>query len=260
MTLLELAIEVAREAGALLLPRFAAPGSGVATKSSATDMVSDADHASEALIVARLRAARPEDAILGEETGERSGTSGLRWVVDPLAGTTNFLFGIPHWAVSIACEDADGVAVGVIYDAVRDECFAAARDAGATCNGRAISVTATGSLAQALITTGFGYRPAERRAAAEMLPLVLPNVRDIRRAGAASLDIAWVAAGRVDGYYETPMQWWDVAAGSLLVAEAGGVFGTVPSLTGEGIGYVAANRTLYPALRSLVESALSARA
>jgi myo-inositol-1(or 4)-monophosphatase len=260
MSVLELAIDVAREAGALLRDRFRTRATtGVGTKSSTTDMVSDADRASESLIVKRLMQARPGDAILGEETGQRPGTTGARWVVDPLDGTTNFLFGIPHWAVSIAFEDVTGVLAGVVYDAMRDECFAAARGEGATCNERPIACNQTDDVQRALVTTGFSYQPDQRGAAAKMLPIVLPRVRDIRRAGAATLDLAWVACGRVDAYYEGPMQWWDVAAGSLLVTEAGGVFDTLPPMP-DGVGYIAAGARLFQPLRSVVAEAFQARA
>lgn len=260
MDLLALATDVAREAGALLRTRFAAPGSGVGTKSSSTDMVSDADRASEDLIISAISRARPDDAILGEETGGRAGSSGLRWVIDPLDGTTNFLFGIPHWAVSIACEDSDGLMVGVVYDPMRAECFTAARGAGARLNDGPIAVTDAKDLQRALVSTGFSYRPEERAASASILPVVLPRVRDIRRAGAAALDLAWVACGRTDGYFETPVEWWDVAAGTVLVTEAGGIVGTLPSVGAGGIGYVAAGARLYPELRALVVGALAARA
>jgi len=252
--LLQLGCTLARAAGVLLLQRFAAPGTGVQTKSTATDMVSDADRAAEALILEGIRAARPRDAILGEESGEAAGNSGFRWVVDPLDGTTNFLYGIGQWAVSIACEDATGPLIGVVYDPVRDELFAAARDGGATKNGNPIAVSAKTDLSSALIATGFSYRPAERAASAALLPAVLPAVRDIRRAGAAALDLAWVACGRLDGYYESPIEWWDIAAGVLLVREAGGR--TAQDLVdGGGVGVVATAPEIFEPLRALVASA-----
>ena len=249
--LLRLAEDVARAAGALLLERFRAPAEGVTSKSSSTDMVSDADRAAEALIVDAVRRARPDDGILGEEGGESYGTSGIRWVVDPLDGTTNFLFGIPQWAVSIACEDEQGAGVGVVYAPVAGELFAAARGAGARCNGRPIAVRGTTQLTQALVATGFGYAAEARaRQARELVP-VLPAVRDIRRLGAASLDLAWVACGRFDAYFESPMERWDVAAGRLLVTEAGGRVADIP-FSGDGVGTLAAAPGVFDALAGLV--------
>lgn len=250
--LMDLAQSAARAAGSVLRDRFAEPRTGVGTKSSATDMVTDADRAAESVIVRGILAERPGDAILGEERGEADGSTGLRWVVDPLDGTTNFLFGVPQWAVSIACEDATGAILGVVYDPLRDELFAAARGRGATLNGEAIGVSGATDLSRALIATGFSYRADERAAAASILPELLTKVRDIRRAGAASLDLAWTAAGRVDGYYETPIEHWDVAAGTLLVREAGGRTDALPSVGPSGEGLVAAGPGIFAGLRELV--------
>jgi len=253
--LLGLAIKAARGAGALLADRFERPRTGIGTKSSGTDMVSDADRAAEALIVELIGARRPDDAILGEESGASGGGSGLRWVIDPLDGTTNFLFGIPQWAVSIACEDADGALAAVVYDPTRDELFAAARGEGATLNGRAIAVGGALDLARALIATGFAYQPPAREHAARMLVTILPRVRDVRRAGAAALDLAWTACGRLDGYYESPNEPWDVAAGVLLVREAGGL--TTSFKTPAGEGTIAAGPGIFEELASLVRAVAS---
>jgi len=256
--LLDLAVTAARAAGALLRGRCVEPRTGVGTKSSGTDMVSDADRAAEALIFSGIRDARPDDAILGEESGEAGGSTGLRWVVDPLDGTTNFLFGIPHWAVSIACEDGEGAILGVIYDALRDELFCARRGEGATLNDTPILASRKEDLGDALVATGFSYRPGEREMAARALGGIIARVRDVRRAGAASLDLAWVACGRLDGYYETPIEHWDVAAGTLLVTEAGGRTGSIPGIAGEGEGLVAAGSELFEGLRALVSKHLFA--
>ena len=186
-------------------------------------MVSDADRDAEAAIQEILLGERPDDGLLGEEGAHSDGgSSGRRWVVDPLDGTTNFLYGLPAWAVSVALEDADGGAVGAVHDPVRDELFTAARGEGARLNGEPIRVTEPDGLGAALVATGFGYDAERRRTQAERLVAVLPHVRDIRRAGAAALDLCWVAAGRLDGYYERGLQPWDWAAGSILVTEAGG--------------------------------------
>ena len=250
--LLEIAVDAARAAGARLLDRFGTGADGVGSKSSATDMVSDADREAEALIRARIRDARPHDAILGEERGEEPGTSGLRWVVDPLDGTTNYLFGIPQWCVSIACEDADGGIIGVVNDPVRDEIFTGIRGRRAYRNGRWMSVSAKDDLSDALIATGFSYQEEERAAAALILERVLPRVRDIRRAGSAALDLAWTAAGLFDGYYESPTHHWDWAAGVVLVRAAGGVVTDMPALGPSGPGKVASGSPLHDALRALV--------
>ena len=194
----------------------------MARKSSRTDMVSDADRDAEAAIEQVLLAERPDDGLLAEEGAHSEAASGRRWVVDPLDGTTNFLYGIPAWAVSIALEDAQGSALGVVFDPLREEMFAAVRGEGALLNGATIEVSGAESLDTALVATGFSYEAVERAAQAEVLARVLPAVRDVRRVGAAALDLSWVAAGRLDGYYERGLKHWDWAAASLLVAEAGG--------------------------------------
>jgi myo-inositol-1(or 4)-monophosphatase len=219
---LALAETIAREAGAGLRERFhAAEQRGVASKSSPTDLVSEADLATEALIRDRLRAERPDDAIVGEEGDDAPGTSGRRWIVDPLDGTVNFLFGIPQWAVSIAVEDADGMAAGVVYDPLRDECWAAERDGAPLLDGSEVFATERTELATALVATGFGYDAAVREVQAEVAARLLPRVRDIRRFGSAALDLAWTAAGRYDAYYERGVKLWDYAAGRLLCERAG---------------------------------------
>ncbi len=219
--MLALAEAVAREAGAQLREAFRGPGVDVTSKSTPTDLVSEADHAAERLIRERLLAERPDDGILGEEGGDVTGTSGVRWVVDPLDGTVNFLFGIPQWAVSVACEDGDGVIAGVVYDAMRDELWAAERDGPATLDGRELRSPARADLATALVATGFGYDTEARAAQAAVLQRVLPAVRDIRRAGSAAHALEWTAAGRVDAYYEWGEQAWDLAAGELICRRAG---------------------------------------
>ena len=188
--LLELALGAARDAGALLLERFGGPASGVEWKSSTTDMVSDADRAAERLLLDRITSARPDDGVLGEEGANVEGTSGLTWVVDPLDGTTNYLFGYPVWSVSVACEDADGGVVAVVHDPTRGETFAAERGAGATLNGRPVQVRAPRGLDRSLIGTGFAYDPDDRGFQARVLTDLLPRVRDIRRGGSAALDLA----------------------------------------------------------------------
>jgi myo-inositol-1(or 4)-monophosphatase len=187
--------------------------------------------------------------LLAEEGSERKAESGRRWIVDPLDGTVNYLYGFPAWCVSVALHDRDGPAVGVVHDPLRAETFRAARGGGTELNGDPVRVRGQTDLTRALVAPGFGYE-AERRAwQAEVVGRVLPRVRDIRRAGAAALDLAWVAAGRLDGYYERGLSPWDWGAGRLLVEEAGGA---VLELPGEPLGLVAANPELLPALSGLV--------
>lgn len=221
--LLALATDIAHEAGHLLRSYAGRADLDVSTKTSGTDPVSAADRASEQLISDRVRSARPDDGLLGEErSDDRGGSSGVRWVVDPLDGTVNYLYGIPQWCVSIGVEQADGPLVGVVYDPNRDETFAATRGGGATVNGSAVHMTAPAGVGDALIATGYSYEPAVRADQADMLTTLIPRVRDVRRFGSAALDLSWLAAGRWDGYAEFTMQRWDYAAGKLVVQEAGG--------------------------------------
>ena len=230
-------------------------------------MVSDADRAAEEAIAALLRSERPEDGIVGEEGSSIEGTSGRRWVVDPLDGTTNYLYGFPQWAVSVALEDGAGALAGVVLDPVRGELFAAERGGGCSCSRIAgesaaaarkpLRVRDGAELSRSLIATGFGYEAGWRAEQAAAAAYVLPRVRDVRRAGAAALDLAWLAAGRLDGYWERGLKPWDWAAGRLLVTEAGGA---VAELEGERHGLVAAGPSLLPQLVELVSDAERAAA
>lgn len=203
-------------------------------------MVSDADRDAEATIVDMLRSERPDDGLLGEEHASREGPSERRWVIDPLDGTTNYLYGFPAWVVSVAVEDPDGGLAGVVFDPVRGELFAAARGEGCSVNGEPVGVREPPATEQALVATGFSYEAAHRADQAAVVSRVLPRVRDIRRAGAAAFDLALLAAGRLDAYYERGLKPWDWAAGRLLVTEAGG---TVIELDDEPTGLVAASST-----------------
>jgi myo-inositol-1(or 4)-monophosphatase len=213
-------------------------------------MVSDADRAAEEAISALLRAERPDDGLLGEEGLSAPGSSGRRWVVDPLDGTTNYLYRYRAWAVSVALEDSDGALLGVVHDALNGETFRASRGGGAELNGAPIRVRDTGDLGRALVATGFGYDPDVRRGQAEVLLRLLPHVRDVRRAGAAALDLCHVAAGRLDGYYERGINHWDWAAGALIVTEAGG---RVVPLAGGRPGLAAAGPRLVDELAALAK-------
>jgi myo-inositol-1(or 4)-monophosphatase len=256
-----LSVDMAHRCGALLLERFRGPVSGLETKSTPIDLVSDADRDSEALLLETLARERPDDAILGEETGESSGSTGLRWVLDPLDGTTNFLYGFPVWAVSIAVEDADGWVSAVVYDPTRDETFAATRGGGASLNGETITVSDSLVPESALVATGFSYGAEARAVQASAVDSLLTRVRDVRRAGSAALDLAWVAAGRLDAYYEVPLKIWDRAAGELLVTEAGGVISQLEPIAGSAdSGVFASSPDLHGPLEVLVSSALTSPA
>jgi fructose-1,6-bisphosphatase/inositol monophosphatase family enzyme len=219
--LLELALAAARLAGGMLLADRPEDLGVAATKSSPTDVVTEMDTAAEKLIVEYLRARRPHDGFLGEEGGGESGESGIRWVIDPIDGTVNYLYGLPAWCVSIAAEDADGAVVGVVEVPTQRETFHAVRGAGAFRDGRAIRANDAVPMPRALVATGFGYTVERRTRQAEVVARLLPAVRDIRRYGSAAIDLCAVACGRVDAYYERGLNAWDVAAGALIAAEAG---------------------------------------
>ena len=249
---LELAERAARAAGDVLLSYYGGPAQGIGAKSSDTDLVSDADREAERVIRELLEAERPDDGLLAEEGSRSESESGRRWVVDPLDGTVNFLYGFPAWGVSIALEDADGLVLGLVLDPVRPELFKAVRGEGATLDGEPIRVSGRSELARALVATGFSYESERRAGQAELLTTILPRVRDIRRMGAAALDLCQVAAGRVDGFYERGLKRWDEAAGRLIIEEAGGV---VAELGGEPAGLVAAGSPeLLSELLALVSS------
>jgi myo-inositol-1(or 4)-monophosphatase len=225
--LLALAVDVALEAGRLVADGRASAADHVDVKSSPVDVVTAVDTASEELVVTRLLAARPDDGVLGEEGASRQGTSGVRWVIDPIDGTVNFLYGLPPYAVSIAAEVDGVIRAGVVLNVATGELFTAVSGGGAylVSPGRADPVRLTGSrpvsLEQTLVATGFGYQVEQRRTQGAVVAALLPRVRDIRRHGSSALDLCSVAAGRVDAYYELNLKPWDHAAGALVAAEAG---------------------------------------
>ena len=220
----ELALVIGREAVALAR-QMRDGGIAVAdTKSSAVDVVTAADRASEELIRARILAVRPDDAIMGEEGEDHPGTSGVRWIVDPIDGTVNYLYGLPDWAVSIAAEIDEEIVAGVVVNGSSGVEYAAARGAGATRDGRPIGVRPTPPLAERLVLTGFGYRSDVRTHQATCVAALLPHVRDIRRMGSCALDLCHVADGSGDAYVEEGPSPWDYAAGGLVLTEAGGRF------------------------------------
>jgi myo-inositol-1(or 4)-monophosphatase len=219
--LLALALEVAREAGARLLERGLRGDLTWSTKSTPTDVVTEADTAAELLIRERLEAARPDDAIVGEEGADHAGTSTIRWVVDPLDGTVNYLYALPGWAVSIAAEVAGSSVVGVVHVPTYGETFWAVHGGGAFRDGQPIQASACASIDATLLGTGFGYDARRRAVQAAWVAALLPQVRDIRRYGSASVDLCSVACGRLDAYAEQGLKPWDRAAGGLIAAEAG---------------------------------------
>ena len=217
--LLELALDIAREAGALLLQR--PDDLGITTKSSPTDVVTAMDRASEELVADRIHAARPDDGLLGEEGSDEPGTTGVRWVVDPLDGTVNYLYGLPFWAVSIGVEQDGQAIAGVVHAPVLGWTFTATRGGGAFRNGERLHGSPVTSLAQVLLATGFSYVSERRRYQGGWIAQVLPQVRDIRRHGSGALDLCMSACGLVDAYVEQGLWPWDLSAGVLIAREAG---------------------------------------
>ncbi len=224
--LLAVAVEAARMAGALLAER-ARHGAerAVTSKSTPTDLVSEADTESERAIRELLAARRPHDGIVGEEGSDEPGSSGLRWVVDPLDGTVNFLFSIPQWCVSVAVRDGRETIAGAVYDPNRDELFTATRGGRALLSGPEGTSELTGpgreaELSNAMVATGLAYSADVRAAQAKVLARLAPRARDIRRFGSAALDLTWTAAGRYDAYFERSVKQWDIAAGQLICERA----------------------------------------
>jgi myo-inositol-1(or 4)-monophosphatase len=216
------AVEAAREAGRLL--RDALPATRhIAFKGAPTNLVTEMDARAEALVVDRLRAAFPDDAILAEERGAEAGRSGRRWIIDPLDGTTNYAHGVPMFAVSVALETPRGVVLGVVYDPNQEELWVAERGGGAVLNDTPVHVSASATLDASLLTTGFPYDIRQRadNNLREYAAFAV-RARAVRRFGSAVIDFAWVAGGRFDGFWELRLGPWDAAAGALLVEEAGG--------------------------------------
>jgi myo-inositol-1(or 4)-monophosphatase len=222
--LLELATATAREAGDLVTSMRTRGAHVARTKSSPTDIVTEADRACEELIRRRLLGARPDDSFVGEEGHDILGSSGVSWVVDPIDGTVNYLYGLPHYAVSIAAARDGEVVAGVVLAPALEVEYAATLDGGATCNGVPIRVRTTPPLEEALISTGFSYETDIRARQAEAVARMLPLVGNLRRQGSCALDLCAVAAGQSDGYVEEGAHTWDHAAGGLIAAEAGATF------------------------------------
>ena len=231
----DLAVDVARQAAALVRERGGREVRVADTKSSSVDVVTDTDRESEELVRRLLLAARPDDSIMGEEGDDHVGSSGVRWIVDPVDGTVNFLYGLPQYAISIAAETAGEMVAGVVLNAATGVEYAAARGAGSTRDGRPLSVRPSPPVAERLVLTGFGYRADVRAGQAERVARMLPRVRDVRRMGSCALDLCHVAEGSADGYVEEGPNLWDHAAGSLVATEAGARFARLPGTLGEQI-------------------------
>ena len=216
----DLAIDLARRAGEVHVRRETG---NVASKSTSTDPVSDVDREAESLIVAGLSVARPQDAILGEEDTSIQGTSGFRWVIDPLDGTVNYLYKFPSHAVSIGVQFEETPVIGVVLDTALNELYSSQVGQESTRNAHDIQVTSCSDLSMALLGTGFAYQPTLRHSQALIMTELISQVRDIRRSGSCAVDLCSVASGRIDAFYETGVHWWDVAAGIQIVKGAGGV-------------------------------------
>jgi myo-inositol-1(or 4)-monophosphatase len=253
--LLELALGTARAAAALVAQRQAAGVTVAATKSSVVDVVTEADRASEELIRSRIMAARPDDGFVGEEGSSERGTSGIRWVVDPIDGTVNFLYGIPAYAVSIAAQSLEGptprTVAAVVLDVAHGTAYTATPGGGAFRDGARLEVRAPAPMGERLVLTGFNYAADTRAIQAAAVGKMLPQVRDIRRQGSCALDLCHVAEGRADAYVEEGVSEWDHAAGALVATEAGAVVELTTGAGGKDI-LVCAPAHGFPEFRTLV--------
>ncbi len=258
-----LAARLARAAGELALAEAAAVRGGGAdgsrgradTKSSPTDLVTAADRAAESLIIEGILAARPGDGIAGEEGGSRAGTSGVVWHIDPIDGTTNYVYGIPAFAVSIGVETEGELVAGAVFHPSRGCLYHAVRGGGAWRDAERLRCSPLADLATALVATGFAYQPPRRRHQAEVLVTVLPLIRDIRRFGSAALDLCSVASGEVDAYWEQGLNHWDLAAGTVIAREAGALVANLRGGPPDAGCLVAAPPALFHPLRDLLLTA-----
>jgi myo-inositol-1(or 4)-monophosphatase len=257
--LLEVAERAARAAAVELMKRWGGPLT-VRTKSTDTDPVSEADEAAEQAIRDILGRERPQDSILGEEGGA-TGDGELQWIVDPLDGTVNYLYGLPHFAVSIGCHDAAGGLVGAVYDPVRDVMFTATRSGEPRSGDELLTSSKVTDVTRALVGTGFGYDPGVRALQGAVVARIVPLVRDVRRMGVAALDLCFAAGGRLDAYFERGVKPWDIAAGQLICERAGlavRVLETVPASDGFPElpkGILVAPPAIVDALEALVRGA-----
>jgi myo-inositol-1(or 4)-monophosphatase len=246
--LLALAVGLVRQAGSLVRAGRASALGDIDSKSTPTDLVTEMDRAAERLVVEGLNAARPDDAVLGEETGAQRGGSGVRWLLDPIDGTVNYVYGLSQYAVSLAAEVDGEVVAGVVHNPETGEEWTAIRGGGAWRAGRRLAGPWASTLDQALLGTGFGYDAAVRAEQARVVAALLPQVRDIRRFGSAALDLCFVAEGRLDVYYESGLNPWDRAAGGLIAQEAGVAVTGLRGRPADAAMTLAAPPALYAAL------------
>jgi myo-inositol-1(or 4)-monophosphatase len=251
--------DAARRGGAVLRERWGR--ARTVDKKGTIDLVTDADRASEAAVLGLLSERFPGVAVLAEESGLSGGGGALRFIVDPLDGTTNYAHGLPHFAVTVAAEDERGLAAGATYDPLRDELFLATRGGGATLDGAPLRHSGCGELLEALLVTGFPYDiHVDHRRAIDLFEAFVTRARGVRRLGSAALDLAWVACGRFDGFWEAKLKPWDLAAGILIAREAGAVASDLEG--GERIletgGIIAAAPRLHPLMAAVVREAVSA--
>ncbi|MFI9582764.1 inositol monophosphatase family protein [Streptomyces sp. NPDC052236] len=251
--LLDLALEAARRAGVLLRDSRPADLGVASTKSSPIDVVTEMDIAAEKLITGFLSEHRPDDGILGEEGAATTGTSGVRWIIDPLDGTVNYLYDLPTWGVSIAAERDGETVVGVVTAPMRRETFRAVLGGGAYGNDKPLRCRPAPPLDQALVSTGFNYVTTVRSHQADVAQRLIPRLRDIRRSGSAAVDLCDVAAGRLDGFYERGLSPWDFEAGALIAREAGALTGGRPGDPASGELTIAASPGVFAPLQSLLE-------
>jgi len=255
--LLTLARDLARSAGTLARAGRAQGMQVVGTKLTDTDMVTAFDREAEALIIAGLRTARPDDSIVGEEGGGHRGTSGVEWHVDPIDGTTSFMYGLPTWCVSIGAQDAVGPLVGAVYLPDLDEMFAAERGQGATLNGAKLQCSGLTEVNKALVATGFSYTPAHRTVQSRRLTEFIHRIRDVRRMGAAAVDLCFVACGRLDAYFEENLHTWDILAAELIAREAGARSGDFSGAALRPAEVLVATPGVFDALSAMLVDAVS---
>lgn len=252
LELVNVASTLARQAGTMALIGRRDGLLDIQSKSSATDVVTEFDHASETIVFEGLLRSRPADTIIGEEGASHTGSSGVSWYIDPIDGTTNFLYSIPNWAVSIGATDEHGALAGAVYIPALDEMFTAVRGGGALLNGLPIRCGTTSELSQALVGTGFSYSATRRTFQAQRIARMIHLVRDIRRFGAASIDLCFVACGRLDAYFEENLGPWDIVAGELIAREAGCRSGNFEGQVATPAQLLASVPTLFDELASLI--------
>lgn len=254
----DIAVTVARSAGDMALAGRKQGDVAASTKSSPTDLVTEYDKASEQLIINSLQSLRPQDGLVGEEGANKPSESGITWHIDPIDGTTNFFFDVPAWAVSVGASDEHGPIAGAVYIPALGEMFSGARDGGATLNDAPIHVRKNSRLQDALVGTGFAYDPQKRIAHAQVLAHIMGNIRDIRRFGAAAIDLCFVACGRYDAYFERGLHSWDLVAGHVIASEAGAILTDFSGNTVTPAEVLCSQPGVHKELQALIASAHNA--